>query len=227
VAHLKRQFVAMDEDGSGRISLEELKKVLQQSSLKYTDAEIQQMLQDLDMSGEGTINYLEFVAAAMSLHQLHSESSEEFMRLARIAFDKFDLDKSGCVPQPRSAHALPDARRAGREAGSECSGRPQAREGRCEWRAPLLQILHSGRAEGGAQDDVHMLRSGVGGHRQDGGGLGGSPHYGADPQSLTLFKQTVHLGMALLLLPGVGRRLGAPRGLPHTVRGCGCGLVNV
>mmetsp|Transcript_34338 Transcript_34338/g.65602 ORF Transcript_34338/g.65602 Transcript_34338/m.65602 type:complete len:121 (+) Transcript_34338:150-512(+) len=47
------------------------------------------------MAGEGEINYLEFVAAAINLHQLHSENEDEFQRLARAAFEKFDVDKSG------------------------------------------------------------------------------------------------------------------------------------
>ncbi|KAK3254683.1 hypothetical protein CYMTET_36106, partial [Cymbomonas tetramitiformis] len=63
VTDLEEQFKHMDADHTEKISLEELKHVIEQSSLKYTDTELRQLLNGLDMDGAGTINYLEFVAA--------------------------------------------------------------------------------------------------------------------------------------------------------------------
>lgn len=97
VKQIQAQFMAMDKDRSGMINLQELKTSLQQSAQKFTDDELAQLLRDLDLAAEGAINYLEFVAAAISLHQLHEEHTAEFSALARAAFDKFDIDRKGYV----------------------------------------------------------------------------------------------------------------------------------
>mmetsp|Transcript_29001 Transcript_29001/g.48663 ORF Transcript_29001/g.48663 Transcript_29001/m.48663 type:complete len:591 (+) Transcript_29001:525-2297(+) len=95
VSNLKAQFEAIDTNTTGTISIDELKTALEQSVFNVSDRELKEILEGIDLAGEGEINYLEFLAAAVNLHQLQVEHTPEFERLARLAFDKFDLDKSG------------------------------------------------------------------------------------------------------------------------------------
>ena len=67
----------------------------------------------------GEINYFEFVAAAVNLHQLQSEHSPEFERLARHAFEKFDLDKAGYFTASNLKQALLTTRKCYVTGGNE------------------------------------------------------------------------------------------------------------
>jgi len=111
VLQLEQQFKAMDVDHTGMISFEELRSALRHSALKHTDAELGEMLHGIDLAGEGEINYLEFVAAAINLHQLAVQNQEQFERLARAAFEKFDLDKSGYFTASELKEALQTTRK--------------------------------------------------------------------------------------------------------------------
>jgi hypothetical protein len=51
---------------------------------QYTDEDLAKLLKDLDLAAEGAINYLEFVAAAISLHQLHEVLNARYQTLSRM-----------------------------------------------------------------------------------------------------------------------------------------------
>jgi len=116
---LQQQFEAIDKDKTGTISSEELKSALEQSMWKVSEAELDEILKGIDLAGEGEINYLEFVAAAVNLHQLQSEHSPEFERLARHAFEKFDLDKAGYFTASNLKQALLTTRKCYVTGGDE------------------------------------------------------------------------------------------------------------
>ena len=50
-----------DEDDNGLISEEELRKVLTNLHMNYSDAEIERMVAEADLDGDGSISYNEFV----------------------------------------------------------------------------------------------------------------------------------------------------------------------
>ncbi len=58
---LKQAFTLFDSDNSGRISLVELKQMMQPMlEGKMTDAEWKKMMKDIDKNGDGSICYDEF-----------------------------------------------------------------------------------------------------------------------------------------------------------------------
>ena len=50
---LQQQFQAIDKDSTGTISLDELKSALEHSMWKVSEAELKQILQGIDLAGEG------------------------------------------------------------------------------------------------------------------------------------------------------------------------------
>ncbi|XP_064623000.1 calmodulin-A-like [Lineus longissimus] len=58
---LKMAFKVFDKDGNGFISFEELKHVMTQLGEKLTDEEVQEMIREADIDGDGRIDITEFV----------------------------------------------------------------------------------------------------------------------------------------------------------------------
>ena len=48
ILHLKTQFLKIDKDHTGMISVQELKEVIQTTKLEYTDEEIDKMFENID-----------------------------------------------------------------------------------------------------------------------------------------------------------------------------------
>jgi len=54
-------FQVFDKDGNGKISMSELKTVMQNLGEKLTDDEINEMIGEADKDGDGEVSYEEFV----------------------------------------------------------------------------------------------------------------------------------------------------------------------
>ena len=61
ISQLKREFLDIDEDGSGEISVGELKNILKDPRLKMSDEAINNLLKDFDLDGSGGIDVGEFL----------------------------------------------------------------------------------------------------------------------------------------------------------------------
>ena len=59
-------FRAFDTDGSGFISREELKNVIENLGEDMTDEDVEQMITESDVDGDGRVKYEEFVRMMMS-----------------------------------------------------------------------------------------------------------------------------------------------------------------
>merc|ERR1711904_312142 len=59
-------FKVFDEDGSGVISAAELRHVMTNLGEKLTDEEVDEMIREADVGGDGQINYEEFVKMMMA-----------------------------------------------------------------------------------------------------------------------------------------------------------------
>ncbi|KAM3365955.1 hypothetical protein ACQJBY_015500 [Aegilops geniculata] len=77
LSDLRDQFNAIDIDKSGTISLEELKQI--------------------DGNTDGSVDFEEFVAATLHVHQLVEHDTEKWKSLSQAAFDKFDVDGDGYI----------------------------------------------------------------------------------------------------------------------------------
>ncbi|KAL8204860.1 hypothetical protein R6Q57_010483 [Mikania cordata] len=91
IAGLKNMFKMIDADGSGQITLEELKKGLEKVGANIIDSEIERLMEAADIDNSGTIDYGEFVAAMLHINKI---SHEDHMY---AAFSYFDKDGSGYI----------------------------------------------------------------------------------------------------------------------------------
>ncbi|CAI9118355.1 OLC1v1019915C1 [Oldenlandia corymbosa var. corymbosa] len=58
---LKEAFKVFDKDQNGYISASELRHVMINLGEKLTDEEVEQMIREADLDGDGQVNYDEFV----------------------------------------------------------------------------------------------------------------------------------------------------------------------
>ncbi|GAY33419.1 hypothetical protein CUMW_007130 [Citrus unshiu] len=98
---LKEAFRVFDKDQNGFISAAELRHVMTNLGEKLTDEEVDEMIREADVDGDGQINYEEFVKVMMANHeeamkmadQLTDDQISEF----KEAFSLFDKDGDGCI----------------------------------------------------------------------------------------------------------------------------------
>merc|ERR1711988_1857567 len=63
---LMEAFKVFDKDGNGFISAVELRHVMTNLGEKLTDEEVDEMIREADVDGDGQINYEEFVKVMMA-----------------------------------------------------------------------------------------------------------------------------------------------------------------
>nr|TKS03730.1 calmodulin 8 family protein [Populus alba] len=64
---LRRRFKVFDKDQNGYISANELRHVMINLGEKLTDEEVEQMIKEADLDGDGQVNYDEFVKMMMNV----------------------------------------------------------------------------------------------------------------------------------------------------------------
>ena len=92
VAEFKEAFEIFDQDGDGSISASELGNVMQSLGIQITQTELEDMINDVDADGNGSIDFPEFVAL-MSKKMTETETREEL----KAAFSHFDKDGNGVI----------------------------------------------------------------------------------------------------------------------------------
>ncbi|KAL9284732.1 putative calcium-dependent protein kinase 16 CAMK-CDPK family [Arabidopsis thaliana] len=99
ISDLRDQFDAIDVDKNGVISLEEMRQALAKDlPWKLKDSRVAEILEAvIDSNTDGLVDFTEFVAAALHVHQLEEHDSEKWQLRSRAAFEKFDLDKDGYI----------------------------------------------------------------------------------------------------------------------------------
>ncbi|VFQ95483.1 unnamed protein product [Cuscuta campestris] len=97
---LKEMFKSMDTDGSGTITLEELKQGLAKQGTKLSEYEVKQLMEAADADGNGTIDYEEFITATMHMNRMDREEH------LYTAFQYFDKDNSGYITIEELEQAL-------------------------------------------------------------------------------------------------------------------------
>lgn len=98
LAGLRDQFDAIDIDKNGSITLEEIRQALAKDrpwTLK--ESRVLEILQAMDSNRDGLVDFDEFVAATLHVHQLEEHDSEKWQQLSQAAFEKFDFDKDGYI----------------------------------------------------------------------------------------------------------------------------------
>ena len=100
INEMKNEFLKLDIDGDGSISLEELGKILRsmKGKLKVSEEEIQKVLKEIDKDNDGYIDVKEYFANmenSTSKNLIHRALVQRSK--ARKAFEKFDKDGSGFI----------------------------------------------------------------------------------------------------------------------------------
>ncbi|KAF9618445.1 hypothetical protein IFM89_001168 [Coptis chinensis] len=97
LSDLRDQFDAIDVDKSGAISYEEMRQALAKDlPWKMKEPRVLEILQAIDSNTDGLVDFSEFVAATLHVHQLEHDS-QKWHLLSQAAFEKFDVDGDGFI----------------------------------------------------------------------------------------------------------------------------------
>ena len=92
IAEFKEAFSLFDKDGDGTITTKELGTVMRSLGQNPTQAELQNMINEVDADGSGSIDFSEFLA--MMAQKTKEANSEDEMK---EAFRVFDKDGNGFI----------------------------------------------------------------------------------------------------------------------------------
>nr|BBB18811.1 calcium indicator protein OeNL(Ca2+)-230 [synthetic construct] len=101
IAEFKEAFSLFDKDGDGTITTRELGTVMRSLGQNPTEAELQDMINEVDADGNGTIYFPEFLT--MMARKMKDTDSEEEIR---EAFRVFDKDGNGYISAAQLRHVM-------------------------------------------------------------------------------------------------------------------------
>ena len=119
ISDLKRDFLDLDEDGSGEISVNELKNILKDPRLKMSEDAIVELMKEFDLDGSGGIDVSEFLIL-MSNHKNKAlkkliHKAIIFRSPIRRAFNEFDKNGDGFITKKEFRNVM--RRQKGRHYG--------------------------------------------------------------------------------------------------------------
>ncbi|KAF5310128.1 hypothetical protein D9619_010372 [Psilocybe cf. subviscida] len=97
----KEAFSLFDKDGDGTITTKELGTVMRSLGQNPTEAELQDMINEVDADGNGTIDFPEFLT--MMARKMRDTDSEEEIK---EAFKVFDKDGNGRISAAELRHVM-------------------------------------------------------------------------------------------------------------------------
>jgi len=101
IANFKKAFSLFDKDGDGSITVKELRIVMRQLGQNPSDAEIREMVAEVDIDGSGTIDFNEFLIV-MARQNPDYDLEEEYKQ----AFKVFDRDGDGLISAAELKHVM-------------------------------------------------------------------------------------------------------------------------
>eukprot|EP00761_Pharyngomonas_kirbyi_P012246 gb/GECH01012273.1/.p1 GENE.gb/GECH01012273.1/~~gb/GECH01012273.1/.p1 ORF type:complete len:150 (+),score=55.25 gb/GECH01012273.1/:1-450(+) len=101
IAEFKEAFSLFDRDGDGTITTKELGTVMRSLGLNPTEAELQDMVNEVDIDGNGLIEFSEFLN--LMVRKMKDSDSEEDIK---EAFKIFDSDGNGYISATELRHVL-------------------------------------------------------------------------------------------------------------------------
>ena len=97
---MTNEFLALDLDGNGDISVDELDKLLRsmKRKLRMSETEITRLVRQTDENGDGTVSVDEFLNMVEKGNNKNAIHKELIQRSGvRKAFQKYDADGSGTI----------------------------------------------------------------------------------------------------------------------------------
>lgn len=101
IAEFKEAFSLFDKDGDGSITTKELGTVMRSLKQNPTEAELQDMINEVDADGSGTIDFNEFLNL-MARKMKDNDTEEEL----KEAFRVFDKDQNGFISAAELRHVM-------------------------------------------------------------------------------------------------------------------------
>ncbi|KAF3456922.1 hypothetical protein FNV43_RR01576 [Rhamnella rubrinervis] len=101
IVEFKEAFCLFDKDGDGCITIEELATVIRSLDQNPTEEELQDMINEVDADGNGTIEFAEFLNL-MAKKMKETDAEEEL----REAFKVFDKDQNGYISANELRHVM-------------------------------------------------------------------------------------------------------------------------
>ena len=101
VNQFKEAFILFDKNEDGKITTKELGTVMRTLGQNPTEAELQDMINEVDANGNGTIDFPEFITM-MSRKMKDTDSEEELLE----AFKVFDKDGNGFITSQELRHVM-------------------------------------------------------------------------------------------------------------------------
>ncbi|KAK6138273.1 hypothetical protein DH2020_027964 [Rehmannia glutinosa] len=101
ISEFKEAFSLFDKDGDGCITTKELGTVMRSLGQNPTEAELQDMINEVDADGNGTIDFPEFLNL-MARKMKDTDSEEEL----KEAFRVFDKDQNGFISAAELRHVM-------------------------------------------------------------------------------------------------------------------------
>ncbi|KAH8310708.1 hypothetical protein KR044_002652, partial [Drosophila immigrans] len=92
IAEYKEAFSLFDKSGTGMISTRELGNLMKSLGQNPTEAELRDLVNEIDLNGDGEIDFTEF-CTLMSKQSHEGDADEEL----REAFKIFDKDEDGFI----------------------------------------------------------------------------------------------------------------------------------
>merc|ERR1712190_221599 len=101
IAEFKEAFSLFDKDGDGTITTKELGTVMRSLGQNPTEAELQDMINEVDADGNGTIDFPEFLSL-VARKMKDTDTEEELIE----AFKVFDRDGNGFISAAELRHVM-------------------------------------------------------------------------------------------------------------------------
>nr|AAC68891.1 VU91C calmodulin [synthetic construct] len=101
IAEFKEAFSLFDKDGDGTITTKELGTVMRSLGQNPTEAELQDMINEVDVDGNHQIEFSEFLAL-MSRQLKSNDSEQELLEAFRV----FDKDGNGFISAAELRHVM-------------------------------------------------------------------------------------------------------------------------
>ncbi|AFZ79692.1 calmodulin, putative [Theileria equi strain WA] len=101
IAEFKEAFSLFDKDGDGSITTKELGTIMRSLGQNPTEAELQDMINEIDTNGSGAIDFPEFLIL-MARKMKEGDTEEELVQ----AFKVFDRDGNGFISAQELRHVM-------------------------------------------------------------------------------------------------------------------------
>ncbi|KAH3848093.1 calmodulin-A-like [Dreissena polymorpha] len=101
ITEFREAFSLFDKDEDGTITTQELGTVMRSLGQNPTDNELKDMINEVDIDGNGTIDFAEFLT--MMANKMKDSDQEEEMR---EAFRVFDKDGNGYISAAELHHVM-------------------------------------------------------------------------------------------------------------------------